>query len=174
MGFENLKREFSFLSEYTDKFIKATGVDVLIKAETSSRKLQKLDKERKAEDKLFQNREALSSSVSSVPSGPDNRLDVFHPARFLPGATCSAAKLWLQARSVIISELLTSLVRRETSPPPQPVLRLRAGRERVQVEGDGALLGHQGPQEHLVRLYKSEVHHNQEQEQFQQGGQQLQ
>ena len=101
MGLENLKRKFSFLSEYTDEFIKATGVDVLIKAETASRKLQKLDKERKAEDKLFQNREALSSSVSSVPSGPDNRLDVLHPARFLPGATCSAAKLWLQARSVI-------------------------------------------------------------------------
>ena len=101
MGLENLKRKFSFLSEYTDEFIKATGVDVLIKAETASRKLQKLDKERKAEDKLFQNREALSSSVSSVPSGPDNRLDVLHPARFLPGATCSAAKLWLQARSVM-------------------------------------------------------------------------
>ena len=101
IGLENLKRKFSFLSEYTDEFIKATGVDVLIKAETASRKLQKLDKERKAEDKLFQNREALSSSVSSVPSGPDNRLDVLHPARFLPGATCSAAKLWLQARSVM-------------------------------------------------------------------------
>ena len=48
-GLENLKRKFSFLSEYSDEFINATGVNVLIKAETASRKLQKLDKERKAE-----------------------------------------------------------------------------------------------------------------------------
>ena len=42
MDLETLKRKFSFLSEYTDQFINATGVDVLIKAETASRKLQKL------------------------------------------------------------------------------------------------------------------------------------
>ena len=101
MGLDNLKRKFSFLSEYTDEFINATGVDVLIKAETASMKLRKLDKEWKAEDKLFQNRESLTSSVSSVPSGSDNRLDTLYPARFLPGATCSAAKLWLQARTVM-------------------------------------------------------------------------
>ena len=101
MGLENLKRKFDFLSEYSDEFIKATGVDVLIKAETASRKLQKLDKERKAEDKLYQNRESLTSSISNIPAGTDNRLDILHPARFLPGATCSAAKMWLQARSVM-------------------------------------------------------------------------
>ena len=101
MGLENIKRKFDFLSEYSDEFIKATGVDVLIKAETASRKLQKLDKERKAEDKLYQNRESLTSSISNIPAGTDSRLDILHPARFLPGATCSAAKLWLQARSVI-------------------------------------------------------------------------
>ena len=101
MGLENLKRKFNFLSEYSDEFIKAKGVNILIKAETASRKLQKLDKERKAEDKLYQNRESLTSSISNIPAGTDNRLDILHPARFLPGATCSAAKMWLQARSVM-------------------------------------------------------------------------
>ena len=95
MGLENLKRKFDFLSEYSDEFIKATGVDILIKAETASRKLQKLDKERKAEDKLYQNRESLTSSISNIPASTDNRLDILHRARFLPGATCSAAKMWL-------------------------------------------------------------------------------
>ena len=101
MDLETLKRKFSFLSEYTDQFINATGVDVLIKAETASRKLQKLDKERKAEDKLYQNRELLASASSLVSGGTDNRLDVLHEARFLPGATCSAAKIWLEARKAI-------------------------------------------------------------------------
>ena len=61
----------------------------------------KFDKERKAEDKLFQNREALSSSPVTIPGGQDNRLDILHPARFLPGATCSASKMWLEARKTI-------------------------------------------------------------------------
>ena len=101
MDLDTLKRKFSFLSEYSDAFINATGVDVLIKAETASHKLMKYDKERKAEDKLFQNREALSSSPITIPSGQDNRLDILHPARFLPGATCSASKMWLEARKTI-------------------------------------------------------------------------
>ena len=248
MGLENLKRKFDFLSEYSDGFIKATGVDVLIKAETASRKLQKLDKERKAEDKLYQNRESLTSSISNIPAGTDNRLDILHPARFLPGATCSAAKMWLQARSVMggngtiplstcdmasiglggsvsakgwveihnpsspflsirmfsmnscvtkskapdsdfpdmedISEFKAALrvlrgamafihpwnrsvdaiesffvqnnfwasdisSTEKTGPSAQPVLRLRAGGERVQVEGHGALPRHQSSSQHV-------------------------
>jgi hypothetical protein len=31
-------------------------------------------------------------------AGVDNRWDQIHPARFLPGAACSAAQLWLLAR----------------------------------------------------------------------------
>ena len=34
-------------------------------------------------------------------AGTDNRLDMLHTARCLPGATCSAGKLWLHARSVM-------------------------------------------------------------------------
>ena len=101
MGLDTLKRKFEFLAEYSDEFINATGVDVLIKAETASRKLQKFDKERKAEDKLFSNRENITATPTMVPSGSDNRLDILHPARFLPGATCSAAKMWLEARKLI-------------------------------------------------------------------------
>ena len=101
MDLDTLKRKFSFLAEYSDAFINSTGVDVLIKAETASHKLMRFDKDRKAEDKLFQNRESLTNTPVTIPAGQDNRLDILHPARFLPGATCSASKLWLEARKII-------------------------------------------------------------------------
>jgi hypothetical protein len=34
-------------------------------------------------------------------AGQDNRWDVLHPARFLPGASCSAKAIWLAAREVL-------------------------------------------------------------------------
>ena len=98
-GLEKLKEKFSFLRDYTDEFIKETGVDVLIKAETASKKLVRYDKEKKAEDKLFSNRENLTTT--HVKGADYNRLDVLHPARALAGATCTAAKLWLHARSIL-------------------------------------------------------------------------
>ena len=98
-GLQRLKDQFEFLKEYTDEFILSTGVDVLIKAEAAARKLKKLEKEHKAEDKLFLNRESLP--MIKIPEGWDNRLDSLHPARVMPGATCSAAKLWLHARRTL-------------------------------------------------------------------------
>ena len=98
---EAMKRKFPFLLEYSDEFIRDTGVHILIKAETASRKLQDMDRSKKAEDKLFFNRESLCSTVSHIAAGTDNRLDLLDTARCLPGATCSAGKLWLHARSVM-------------------------------------------------------------------------
>lgn len=101
LGLENLKRKFPFLREYTDEFIRSTGVDVLIKAETASMKMKNFDQSRKAEEKLLCNRESMANVQYNVEAGKDNRLDLLHDARFLPGAACSAGKLWLQARKVI-------------------------------------------------------------------------
>lgn len=101
LGLENLKRKFPFLREYSDAFIQATGVDVLIKAETASMKMKDFDRSRKAEEKLLNNRESMANVQYNVEAGKDNRLDLLHDARFLPGAACSAGKLWLQARKVI-------------------------------------------------------------------------
>ena len=101
MDLHALKRKFPFLLEYSDTFIKETGVHILIKAETASRKLIELDRSKKAEDKLLSNRDALTETSTQVKAGEDNRLDRLHTARCLPGATCSAGKLWLHARQVI-------------------------------------------------------------------------
>ena len=97
LDLDALKRKFPFLLEYSDNFIRDTVVHILIKAETASRKLLDMDRNKKAEDKLFFNRESLSSSISNIAAGSDNRLDSLHAARCLPGATCSAGKLWLHA-----------------------------------------------------------------------------
>ena len=101
-GLDRLKQRFEFLNEYSDAFITNTGVDVLIKAEAVARKLNDYDLSKKAEDRLYSNRESLAPV--RVEAGEDNRLDCLHPARALPGATCSGAKLWLHARSVIGSK----------------------------------------------------------------------
>ena len=53
------------------------------------------------EDKLFFNRESLTSTISYIAVDTDNRLDNLHAARCLPWATCSAGKLWLHARLVM-------------------------------------------------------------------------
>ena len=101
MDLAAMKRKFPFLLDYTDTFIRETGIHILIKAETASRKLLDMDRNKKAEDKLYSNREILTTASIQVSSGQDNRLDILHAARCLPGATCSAAKLWLHARSVM-------------------------------------------------------------------------
>ena len=46
-----MKRKFPFLLEYSDEFIRDTGIHIL-KAETLSHKLQDMDRSKKAEDKL--------------------------------------------------------------------------------------------------------------------------
>jgi hypothetical protein len=94
-----LKKKFNFLNDYSDSVIKQMGVDVLIKAEVASRKLQDLERGGKAEDKLLRNREAMQTF--QVEEGTDNRLDNLHRARCLPGAVCSAGRMWLFAREVL-------------------------------------------------------------------------
>lgn len=51
--------------------------------------------------KMAKNLETLRDNPTKVLEGLDNRVDVLHPARFLPGVVCSSKKLWLAAREVI-------------------------------------------------------------------------
>ncbi len=94
-----MKEKFAFLRDYSDSFIEQAGLEVLIKAESVSRKMSDQDRSRKAEDKLLANRESLKPVW--VEGGEDNRIDCLHKGRFLAGAACSAQKLWLSARDFI-------------------------------------------------------------------------
>jgi hypothetical protein len=93
-----IKKKFSFLAKYTDEFISKNGLDTIIKLESTALRLKEAEKGRATEEKLALNRDELAATTIRVMAGVDNRWDQIHPARFLPGAACSAAQLWLLAR----------------------------------------------------------------------------
>jgi hypothetical protein len=76
-------------------------MESLLKIETTSMKMRELERARDTDDKLSANKLALARIVTNVEAGPDNRWTILHPARYLPGAACSAAKQWLAAREAI-------------------------------------------------------------------------
>jgi hypothetical protein len=92
------KKKFSFLAEYSDEFISKNGLDTIIKLESTALRLKEAEKGRATEEKLAMNRDELAATTIRVMAGVDNSWDQIHPARFLPGAACSAAQLWLLAR----------------------------------------------------------------------------
>ena len=96
-----LKRRHAFLNEYSDSTLLSTPIDTLLKLENTYIQLRNLEKTRDVEEKLAGNREALGSTKTQVKAGEDDRWTVLHEARFLPGAACSAAKLWLRGREVL-------------------------------------------------------------------------
>ena len=94
----SLKRRHLFLEDFSDDFIRSTPVGDLMKIETTAIKLKEVEKSKDASDRLAANKTALASTFTRVEEGRDNRWSELHPARFLPGASCSATKLWLKAR----------------------------------------------------------------------------
>jgi len=60
-----------------------------------------MEKAKDNEDKLAANRDKLLEVDYKVKAGSDNRWSVLHEARYLPGAACSAKKLWSRGREVI-------------------------------------------------------------------------
>jgi hypothetical protein len=79
-------------------FIKNTPIGDLMKIESTAMKARELDRAKDAEDKLALNKMAVASTYTTVRGGQDNRWNTLHEGRFLGGACCSTAKLWLAAR----------------------------------------------------------------------------
>jgi hypothetical protein len=52
----------------------------------------------KLTEKLAKNLEQAKKFPKLVPAGKDNRADMLHEARFLPGPTCKQTDIWLAAR----------------------------------------------------------------------------
>jgi hypothetical protein len=68
--------------------------------ETANMKLREAKRSNDADNRLAHNRSNIG--VISVDMGLDDRTNVLHDGCFLPGANCSASKLWLVARSRIL------------------------------------------------------------------------
>jgi hypothetical protein len=93
-----LRDKHIFLRDFSDEFIKNTAIGDLMKIESTAMKARELERSKDAEDKLAVNKTALASTFTSVRAGLDNRWSSLHEGRFLGGACCSTAKLWLAAR----------------------------------------------------------------------------
>jgi hypothetical protein len=87
------------LKEFSDGFIRANKPDCIMRMETANMKLREAERTKDADDRLAHNRSNIG--VITVDLGLDDRTNVLHDGRFLPGANCSASKLWLAARSRI-------------------------------------------------------------------------
>jgi hypothetical protein len=93
-----LKQKHSFLADFSDSFIRSTPIGDLMKIESTAMKAKELERGKDSDDKLLQNKMNLATCFTEVQQGTDNRWNQLHQARFLGGASCSAAKLWLAAR----------------------------------------------------------------------------
>lgn len=63
--------------------------------------MAELDRKKDSEDRLSVNKTQLASTYYEIEAGRDNRWNTIHPARFLPGASVSSAKMWINARKVV-------------------------------------------------------------------------
>jgi hypothetical protein len=97
----HLRKKHAFLADFSDNFIKNTPIGDLLKIECTAMKMREMERSKDADDKLAANKAALATTFTLVKEGRDNRWSELHPARFLPGAGCSAVRLWLTARDVL-------------------------------------------------------------------------
>jgi len=96
-----LKEKFPMLQEFSDQFLQQRDVDELLRIESTSIRIREAERSRDTEDRLAMHKSNMLSKFYDVPAGKDNRCTVLHPARFLPGAACSAQKQFTTARQVI-------------------------------------------------------------------------
>ncbi len=101
MDIETLRCRFPILAELSTGFIRGLSATELLSLERASFKQRESERFKDAEEKLATNRVNLGLSCAEVKAGQDDRWAKLHEARFLPGAGCSAAKLWLTAREAI-------------------------------------------------------------------------
>ena len=93
-----LRKKHVFLADFSDFFIRNTSIGDLMKIESTSIKQREFERAKDVDDKLALNKADLATTFTEVPAGRDNRWSHLHMGRFLPGAGCSATRLWLMAR----------------------------------------------------------------------------
>jgi hypothetical protein len=91
-----LRAKFPFLRDFSNDFMRANKPESLIKLETANVKLKEAERAKDADERLAHNRANIGTIC--VDMSIDDRTTHLHDGRFLPGANCSAAKLWLAAR----------------------------------------------------------------------------
>jgi len=95
------KDKFPMLSEFSEAFLQDRTVDELLRLESTSIRIRDSERARETEDRLSSNKASMMNKFFEVKAGRDNRSTELHPARFLPGAVCSAERQYTTARQVI-------------------------------------------------------------------------
>lgn len=72
-----------------------------MRIESTSIRMKDAEQCRETEDRLSWNKAGLSTKYFNIPAGRDNRCSELHPACYLPGAACLAARQFITARDVI-------------------------------------------------------------------------
>jgi hypothetical protein len=93
-----LKADLQNLSQHPDEFFHSTNLQELISLDN---KLGGSKSAKKLTERLAKNLEKAKKVPKQVPAGLDNRADLLHEARFLPGHTCKNTELWLRARELL-------------------------------------------------------------------------
>jgi hypothetical protein len=93
-----LRDKHLFLCDFSDAFIRNTSIGDLMKIESTAMKACELERVKDAGNRLAMNKIALANTFTTVGAGLDNRWNTLHEGRFLGGASCSTAKLWLTAK----------------------------------------------------------------------------
>jgi len=96
-----LKQKFPLLCDFSDQFLRSNTIDELLRIESTSIRIRDAERSRETEDRLANNKANLLTKFYEVPAGKDNRCTNLHPARYLPGAACSAVRQYITAREVI-------------------------------------------------------------------------
>ena len=96
-----IRDKFPHLSDFSEEFLQSRTLEELLRIESTSLRSKDSERNRETEDKLAANKASMPTKFYDVPAGRDNRWSELHPARFLPGAACSAQKEFTSAREVI-------------------------------------------------------------------------
>jgi predicted DNA-binding protein len=86
------------LRHMSDAYLTQHSIDRLQKYVHMLKKHSEEKKEKNIEARLAQNLEEAIAKPVRIPAHDDNRSDILHPARFLPGAAISMEQSWLSAR----------------------------------------------------------------------------
>ncbi len=90
-----LRADLPNLSHHSDDVFRSNNLHELI---SLNNKLGGSKTGKKLTERLAKNLEKAKQIPRQVLAGQDNRADILHEARFLPGHTCKNTEVWLHAR----------------------------------------------------------------------------
>ena len=91
----------SHVKDLPESLVKRLPMSALFQLNNALIKESKVSNKLNTNDKLLQNAQAATQRPEQVQQGQDDRKEMIHPARFLPGTSCSGQNMWLKARDVL-------------------------------------------------------------------------